>query len=42
MGVRSWRYWNQDIRSFYVEGALDDCYKLVSANLGTFFDGIIQ
>lgn len=42
MGVRSWRYWNQDIRSFYVEGAVDDVFKLVSAKLGTFFDGIIQ
>lgn len=42
MGVRSWRYWNQDIRSFYVEGALDDTFKLVSANLGTFFGGIVQ
>lgn len=41
MGIRSWRYWEQGIRSFYVEGALDDTYKQVSAKLGTFFDAIV-
>lgn len=41
-GVRSWKYWDQGKRSWYVEGAVDDTYKLVSANLGTFFSAIIQ
>lgn len=41
-GVRSWKYWNQDKRSWYVEGAVDDVYKLVSSNLGTFLNLIIQ
>lgn len=41
-GVRSWKYWQQDERSFYIEGAVDDTYKLVAANLGTFFNGIVQ
>lgn len=42
MGVRSWKYWDQPKRSWYIEGAVDDTYKLVSAAHGTFFDGIVQ
>lgn len=41
MGVRNWKYWEQDIRSYYVEGAVDDTYKLVATNLGTFLSGIV-
>jgi hypothetical protein len=42
MGVRSWKYWDQAKRSFYVEGAVDDAFKIVSTNNGTFFDNIIE
>lgn len=42
MGVRSWKYWDQGKRSFYVEGAVDDVFKIVSANNGTFFSGIVE
>lgn len=41
-GIRSWKYWNQDKRSWYVEGAVDDTYKLVATNLGAFLSAIIQ
>ncbi len=42
MGVRSWKYWDQPKRSWYVEGAVDDTFKLVSAKHGTFLDNIVQ
>jgi hypothetical protein len=42
MGVRNWKYWEQGKRSWYVEGAVDDTYKMVSSNLGTFLSGIVQ
>lgn len=41
-GVRNWKYWVQEKRSYYIESAIDDVYKLVSANLGTFLSGIVQ
>lgn len=41
MGVRSWSYWDQHVRSTYIEGAVDDTYKLVSSSLGTFFANIV-
>lgn len=41
MGVRNWRYWDQPKRSWYIEGAIDDVYKLVSSSLGTFLGGIV-
>lgn len=41
-GVRNWRFWEQAIRSWIVEGAVDDTYKAVSTNLGTFFSLIKQ
>ena len=40
-GVRNWRYWDQPKRSWYVEGAVDDTYKLVSSSLGVFLGGIV-
>jgi hypothetical protein len=42
MGVRSWKYWWQPNRSWYVEGAVDEDFKLVSKKHGIFFDGIVQ
>jgi hypothetical protein len=41
MGVRNWKYWEQHKRSWYIESALDDVYKLVSTSLGTFLGGIV-
>lgn len=41
-GYRTWRYWQQDIRSFWIEGAVDDTFKTVSTKLGMFFSNIVQ
>lgn len=41
-GVRNWKYWDQPSRSWYIEGAVDDTFQLVSSKLGTFFPGIVQ
>lgn len=42
MGIRNWSYYDQPRRSQIVESAVDDCYKLVTAALGTWFDNIVQ
>ncbi len=42
MGVRSWKYWDQPKRSWYVEGAVDDTFKIVATKQGMFFDNIVQ
>jgi len=41
-GFRNWRYWDQDIRSFWIEGAVDDTFQIVSPKCGVFFSGIVQ
>lgn len=41
-GYRTWRYWQQDIRSFWIEAAIDDTFKSVSTKLGMFFSNIVQ
>lgn len=41
-GIRNWRYWQQDIRSFWVEVAVDDTFKVVMNTCGTFFSAIVQ
>lgn len=41
-GIRNWKYWDQSVRSFWVEGAVDDAFVKISANAGTFFSNIVQ
>ncbi len=41
-GIRNWKYWDQACRSWWVEGALDDEFVIVTRNNGTFFNGIVQ
>lgn len=41
-GYRSWKYWDQALRSTWVEGAVDDTFKIVSPKAGTFFSAIVQ
>lgn len=41
-GYRTWKYWAQDIRSFWVEGAVDDAFVVVSSKAGTFFSAVVQ
>lgn len=40
-GIRNWKYWDQSIRSFWVEGALDDTFAIINKNNGTFFTSLI-
>lgn len=42
MGIRTWRYWDQPKRSWYIETAVDDVFQLISNKLGTFFPAIVQ
>lgn len=42
MGVRTWRYWDQPRRSWFVEQAVNDAYLQTASKLGTFFSAIIQ
>lgn len=42
MGLRTWRYWDQPRRSWFVEQAVNDAYLQTAAKLGTFFSAIIQ
>ncbi len=41
MGLRNWKYWDQDRRAWKIEGAVDDVYKLVSTKQGMWFDNIV-
>jgi len=41
-GVRVYKRWDDNIRSYKVELFRDDVQKIVSSNLGTFFDAIVQ
>jgi hypothetical protein len=42
MGVRTWRYWDQPRRSWYIEQAVNDAYQQTARALGTFFSNITQ
>jgi hypothetical protein len=42
MGIRTWRYWDQPRRSWFVEQAVNDAYQQTAQKLGTFFSAIIQ
>lgn len=41
-GIRNWRYWDQSVRSYWIEGAIDDVFQLVGKQMGAFFSGIVQ
>jgi len=41
-GYRTWKYWDQPLRSTWVEGAVDDTFKIVSPKAGMFFSAIVQ
>lgn len=41
-GVRTFRWWDQNTHSWYVESIENDVFKVVNANLGTFFSLIVQ
>ena len=40
-GLRNWKYWDQPSRSTYVEGAVDDTFKIINAKNGTFFTTVV-
>lgn len=42
MGIRNWRYWEQSVRSYWVEGAVDDVFLKVGAQMGMFFSAIVE
>ena len=42
MGVRIWKYWDQPVRSFQTEIAVNDAYAQVTANNGMFFSAVVQ
>jgi hypothetical protein len=41
-GVRNWKYWDQPMRSWYVETAVNDAYQTVTTTQGVFFTGVVQ
>jgi hypothetical protein len=41
-GLRNWKYYEQAVRSTWIEGCVDDTFKLISAKAGTFFSAIVQ
>lgn len=41
-GVRVYRRWDDSVRSWIIEVIHDDAQKIVAANLGTFFDNIVE
>lgn len=40
-GYRTWKYWDQAVRSFWIEGAVDDAFVVVSPKAGTFFTTLV-
>lgn len=40
-GVRNWKYWDQSVRSYWIEGALDDVFTIINKNNGTFYASLV-
>lgn len=41
-GIRNWRYWDQPRRSWFIETAVDDEFKVVSTECGVWLGNMIQ
>jgi hypothetical protein len=41
-GIRVYRRWSDDYRSWLIEVFHDDCFKVVDADLGVFLPGIVE